>query len=166
MTKPSTLRTLAMGFALLIAAGTSNSQDAARPTTEILMVCEHGNVKSLMAASYFNEIAQARHLPFHAIARGTAPNSTTVPSPIIDGLRADGFDVSSFHPTAITAADVASADRVILINTELAANFSDASKPTEKWSDVPPASADFGAASAALKSHVRTLLDRLSATSK
>jgi DNA-binding beta-propeller fold protein YncE len=27
----------------------------------IVMVCEHGNVKSLMAASYFNELATARH---------------------------------------------------------------------------------------------------------
>ena len=91
------------------------------------MVCEHGNVKSLMAASYFNELATARHLPFRAISRGRRPTPTTVPPPIIDGLKSDGFDVAGFHPTAISAADIASANRVILINTsELAADLSPA----------------------------------------
>jgi protein-tyrosine-phosphatase len=157
---------------LVVAIRASNTEPAAvwvlRPTTttEVLMVCEHGNVKSLMAASYFNELAKARHLPFHATSRGTAPNSTTVPPAIVDGLRADGFDVSSFHPTAITTADVASADRVILINTELPSGIADASKLPVQWTDVPPASVDYGAAREALKAHVRELLDQLSATPK
>ena len=128
----------------------------------IVMVCEHGNVKSLMAASYFNELATARHLPFRAISRGTSPNSTTVPPPIIVGLRSDGFDVAGFHPTAISAADIASAHRVILINTELAAGLSDGAPSTEKWTDVPPASVDYAAAREALKAHVRAVLDQLS----
>jgi protein-tyrosine-phosphatase len=132
-------------------------------TALVVMVCEHGNVKSLMAASYFNELATARHLPFRAISRGTSPNSTTVPPPIIDGLRSDGFDVAGFHPTAISAADIASAHRVILINTELAAGLSDGARPTEKWTDVPPASVDYDAAREALKAHVRAVLDQLSA---
>jgi YVTN family beta-propeller protein len=32
-------------------------QEETQPTANILMVCEHGNVKSLMAASYFNQLA-------------------------------------------------------------------------------------------------------------
>jgi DNA-binding beta-propeller fold protein YncE len=131
-------------------------------TALIVMVCEHGNVKSLMAASYFNELATARHLPFRAISRGTAPDSTTVPPPIIDGLKSDGFDVAGFHPTAISAADIASANRVILINTELSADLSGKGPPIEKWTDVPPASVDYGAARDALKTHVRAVLDQLS----
>jgi YVTN family beta-propeller protein len=143
----------------------SSLLDAARPVTEILMVCEHGNVKSLMAASYFNELAGMRHLRFHAVARGTAPNSTTVPAAILEGLRTDGFDVSDFHPAAISAADVAAADRIVLINTELASTIADLSKPLEKWNDVPPASIDYGGARDALKKHVHALLDLLSASS-
>ena len=157
---------------LAVAVRASGKEQAAvwllrpSPTTEgrpglIVMVCEHGNVKSLMAASYFNELASARHLPFHAIARGTAPNSTTVPPPIIDGLRSDGFDVAGFHPAAVSDVDVAAADRVILINAELAANISDAARPPEKWTDVPPASVDYDAARKSLKSHVRALVDQL-----
>lgn len=138
-----------------------NSPGDTQPTGEILMVCEHGNVKSLMAASYFNQLATARHLPFRAISRGTAPNSTTVPSAIINGLRTDGFDVADFHPMAIAAADVASADRVILINTQLSSQLSSASRATEKWTDVPAASVNFGAASEALKAHVERLIDEL-----
>lgn len=139
-----------------------NSQEIAPSAAQILMVCEHGNVKSLMAASYFNELAKARHLPFRAIARGTAPNSTTVPPAIIAGLHADGFDVSNFHPAAMTAADVAESARVVLINTELASSISDSSKALEQWTDVPPASTDYGAAREVLKAHVRALLDQLS----
>ena len=157
---------------LVVAVRGSRTEPAAvwvlrpAPTAQVLMVCEHGNVKSLMAANYFNELAKARHLPFHAVSRGTAPDSTTVPPAIVDGQRNDGFDVSHFHPTALTAADVASADRVILINTELASGIAAASTPPEKWTDVPPASVDYGAAREALKAHVRVLIDQLAATPK
>jgi protein-tyrosine-phosphatase len=166
MTKASTLRTVTLGLALLIAAGGSGSQEASQSTAQILMVCEHGNVKSLMAASYFNQLATARHLPFHAFSRGTAPDSTTVPPAIVDGLQADGIDVADFHPTAVSAADVASANRVILINTELPAGISGASKRLEKWTDVPPASVDYAAAREVLKLHVGALLDQLSAAQR
>lgn len=151
---------------MILGTEMSNSQEAAHFTGQVLMVCEHGNVKSLMAASYFNELAAARHLPFHAISRGTAPNSIIVPPPIVDGLRADGFDVSSFQPTAITEADVAKAERVILINTELRSDISIGSKQFEKWTDVPPASVNYGAARDALKTHVRALLDQMTLNMK
>ena len=66
---------------------------ADEPTPQVLFVCEHGNVKSLMAASYFNQLAAKRGLRLRAISRGSAPDSTTVPPPIIAGLRTDGVDV-------------------------------------------------------------------------
>jgi protein-tyrosine-phosphatase len=157
----SILRILPIGLALAFGGESSSSQEAAQPTIQVLMVCEHGNVKSLMAASYFNELATARQLPFHAVARGTAPNSTTVPPPIVDGLRADGFDVSNFHPTAISEADVVKAERVILISSDLPSDISIGSKQSEKWTDVPPASANYDAARDALKAHIRALLDQM-----
>lgn len=98
----------------------SASRDTARArTSQILFVCEHGNVKSLMAASYFNQLAQERGLPFRAVSRGSAPNSTTVPHEIIQSLRGDGFDVSAFHPSAVSASDVSASQRVITIGTSL-----------------------------------------------
>ena len=41
--------------------------------------------------------AQARNLPYRAIARGTAPEPI-VPAPVRDELRSDGFEVSAFAP--------------------------------------------------------------------
>jgi hypothetical protein len=58
--------------------------------SQVLFVCEHDNVKSLMAASRFNQMAQEDRLPFRAPSRGTAPDSTTVPPAIIQGPLGDG----------------------------------------------------------------------------
>lgn len=131
------------------------------PMETVVFVCEHGNVKSLMAASYFNEIARQRKLPFIAIARGTAPNSTTVPGSIIAGLRVDGVDVSTYRPLAIDARDLASARQVVLIETSLPDALQTKPAQVLDWSDVPPASVNFEAARQSLKVHVDRLVGDL-----
>jgi len=130
--------------------------------SQVLFVCQHGNVKSLMAASYFNQMAQQRGLAVWAVARGTAPNSDTVPSPIAQSLKGDGFDVSEFHPAAVSAADVSSSRRVITIGTTLPGDAQAGPPKLEAWNDVPPADADYGATRNSLKSHVDGLLNELS----
>ncbi|RZU41481.1 protein-tyrosine-phosphatase [Edaphobacter modestus] len=129
----------------------------------MLFVCEHGNVKSLMAASYFNQLAQELRLPFRAVSRGIAPDSTTVPPAIIQGLRADGFDVSSFHPSAVTSSDVSASQRVITIGTVLPvdAQLASAQPKIEQWNDVPPASVGYGATRDSLKRHIKELVEQL-----
>jgi protein-tyrosine-phosphatase len=144
------------------ACATTNIQTAA-PVASVLFVCEHGNVKSLMAMSYFNKIAQERKLPFVAISRGTNPNSTTVPKAISDGLLVDGIDTSEFRPTKVSASDVTSAQRVITIGVALPADVLATSVIPESWEDVPPASVDFQASSKSIKAHVQQLIDQLSA---
>lgn len=161
MTKTFTLRALSTVLALFIASGAANSQDTARPITQILMVCEHGNVKSLMAASYFNQMARERKLPYLAVSRGSAPNSTTVPPAIVEGLRRDGIDVAAFHPTAVETSDIAASQQLVLINTELPTNSPAQGISTERWTDVPPASVNFDAARDSLKEHVSHLIDQL-----
>jgi arsenate reductase len=146
----------------LLGACTTVPRPADPPVSEVLFVCEHGNVKSLMAASYFNQLAQERGMPFRGVPRGSAPDSTTVPPPIIAGLRAEGFDVSAFHPTAVSAADVSGSRRVIAISTALPASAEVAGTAVELWSDVPPASVDYGAARASLKAHIEKLIEQLS----
>jgi arsenate reductase (thioredoxin) len=130
------------------------------PMSQVLFVCEHGNVKSLMAASYFNQLAQQRGLPFRAVSRGTAPNSDTVPSAIAVSLKSEGFDVSTFHPAAVSAADISSSLRVVTIGTALPAGT--VGTAVEQWTDVPAASVDYAAARASLKQHVSALLEQLS----
>lgn len=85
-----------------------------------------------------------------------------VPPVIIQGLRNDGDDVSSFHPSKLSTADIAQSARVITIGVELptdaqslvGANF-------EKWNDVPAATTDYSAASISLKAHVAELVEEL-----
>jgi arsenate reductase len=147
---------------LAIISGTASvaADDAAK---KVVFVCEHGNVKSLMAASYFNQLAAQRGLPFHAVSRGVAPDSTTVPKPIAAGLHEDGFDVRDFHPSRIAAGDIDEAVRVVAISTELPPGVRVDEQRVEHWSDVPAASVSYADARAALRAHVAALLERLAA---
>ena len=132
------------------------------PERQVVFVCEHGNVKSLMAASFFNRIAQQRGLPYRAVARGSAPDSTMVPAPIVAGLREDGFDVSAFHPVAVGATDLSASRVVIAISTSLPNGAEVGGSKVEQWNDVPPASVDYGKARDSLKAHVEKLIEQLS----
>ena len=152
------MRVFSLIAALALICGIAAADDAA---TKVVFVCEHGNVKSLMAASYFNQLAAQRGLPFHAVSRGVAPDSTTVPAAIVAGLHTDGFDVSDFHPAKISNADVAGAARTVAISTDVPASVHVDEQAIERWTDVPPASSDYDAARASLKAHVAALLDRL-----
>lgn len=59
--------------AFVMTLGCSVSKSLAQNhDSQVLFVCEHGNVRSLMAASYFNQLAQERRLLFRAVSRGTA----------------------------------------------------------------------------------------------
>jgi protein-tyrosine-phosphatase len=131
-------------------------------TSQVLFVCEHGNVKSLMAASYFNQQAQQAGLPYRAVSRGITPDSTTVPPTIVEGLRVDGIDVSGFHPSAVKATDVAASQRVVTIGATLPVEAQGtAGPPIEQWNDVPPTSQGFARTQDALKVHVRKLIEQL-----
>jgi len=160
------MRRIAITIAFLIgliliaacATGTGTGQSSAQPAT-VLFVCEHGNVKSLMAMSYFNQLAHERGLPLVAISRGTALDSDTVPKAIADGLRADGLDVSRFRPTKVTNSDLNSARRVIAIGVALPADMPTPVGRIERWDDVPPASVDFEVSSQAIRTRVQALLD-------
>ena len=128
---------------------------------QVLFVCEHGNVKSLMAASYFNALAQTRHLPYRAVSRGVAPDSDHVPDFVRTPLASEGFDVASFHPQRITPDDVAASERVVVISTAVPADASSANEKVEQWIDVPPASKDYAKSRDSIKEHVAELVDRL-----
>ncbi len=162
MSLPSPSLAAGLIATLLLAAAPAGAADASAPAPFVLFVCEHGNVKSLMAAEYFARLAAARGLAVGAIARGTAPNATTVPPPIVAGLLADGYAVAAFVPRAVSAADAAGALRVVVIGTVLPENVAAAAPSVEAWNDVPAASQDYAAARAALLRHLDLLLNALS----
>jgi arsenate reductase len=126
----------------------------------VLMVCEHGSVKSLMAASLFNQAAAERGLPFRAISRGVNPDES-VPAQVAAALTKEGFDIKDFVPARFTATEVESAARIIVIGVDPAALSPDAKVSIDSWNDVPAASVDYNAARASLKQHVDALLAEL-----
>lgn len=166
----SILRSVFAGFLTFvgaIAATVGNCQARAplQPepkAAQVVFVCEHGNVKSLIAASLFNQLAEERGLPFRGVSRGLNPEKD-VPAKIADALRGDGVDVKGFKPQPLTPAEVAAASRVIAIGVDLTSFPRDEQVPTELWNDVPPASIDYGASRAALLRHIGVLLDELQA---
>jgi arsenate reductase len=149
-------------IAVLWLAGAPGCRSPAPPRDPIpvLMICEHGSVKSLMAASLFNKAATQRRLPYRAIARGVSPDAS-VPPAIAAALARDGFDVTHFVPSTASAAEVALAARVVVIGLTPEAVNGRASAPVDAWLDVPAASVDYAAASASLQQHVDALLNEL-----
>jgi arsenate reductase len=162
MLRHSSLATLTIAAAAITACASHTEHPPAAVGT-ILFVCEHGNVKSLMAASYFNDLARERNVGVRAMSRAAALDSVTVPTAIVAGLKDDGFDVAEFRPIALSAVDVAASQRVIVISTALPAGADVRGKTVESWNDVPAASVDYAAARNSLKAHVSQLVAQLQA---
>jgi hypothetical protein len=77
-------------------------------------------------------------------------------------LRGDGFDLSSFHPSAVRVSDISASQRVITIGTALPTDAQAAAQPKiEQWNDVPPASVNYAATRDSLKSHIKKLVEQL-----
>lgn len=153
-----------LGLAIWAMSTTLSAQELARPLEQnrvVVFICEHGNVKSLMAASYFNQIAKERKLPYLAISRGVEPDANSAPPAIVQGLAQDHIDVRDFRPQKIADAELNAASRVITIGTTLVNPTPALTDKRRKWNEVPPASVDFKASSQVLKSRVNALIDEL-----
>jgi hypothetical protein len=154
--------------AALCAACTGTS--AASPPAEIpaaeapvVFVCDHGSVKSLMAASLFDQAAARRGLRVRARSRGVNPDAA-VPAAIAAAMVQDGFDVANFRPQALSEQDVAGAARVVAIGVDLSEHGGLARTPIASWNDVPPASVDYPRARDELARRIETLLDDMQHT--
>jgi protein-tyrosine-phosphatase len=160
-------RFLLLVVAVIAVAGVATGYSVAQISTapdakaKVLFVCPSGN-RSLMAASYFNQEAGKLGLPYRAIARGVAADSTAVPQPIVEGLRADGIDVSGFHPAAVKASEAAAAHRVVTIGATLPTEVQKAAgAKIEQWNDVPPPSDGFAMTRDLINAHVHQLIEKL-----
>lgn len=125
----------------------------------VVFACEHGTVKSVIAAYWFNRLAAERKAPFRAVSRGIAPDAA-IPPGVAAGLAADGFDVAGFRPLPLVAADVTGAAQVVAIGADsplLAASRA----PVARWDDIPPASVDYAASRDAMRARMGLLLDAL-----
>jgi arsenate reductase len=144
---------------LVVALGTqARAQDSAEPA-RVVFVCEHGSVKSLVATEYFNLRAKARGLAYRAIARGTAPEPT-VPRAVRDGLRSDGFDVSTFEPRKFQASDVERASLIVSFDQDIA-SIAGAQTRYLTWDDLPGVLTDHTRGKDEIVRHVDALIDEL-----
>jgi protein-tyrosine-phosphatase len=131
----------------------------------VVFVCEHGNVKSLIAMQWFNRVAAERQLSVRAVSRGLTPENP-VPPPIRARLKDDGFDVSAFEARALRPSDVEGAPRLVMIGADAPAWARDFGTRVEVWTDIPPASEDYGASRDTLKERIGSLLSALAPPKK
>ena len=124
----------------------------------IIFVCEHGAAKSVLAATYFNQLAQERNLSFHAIARGTHPDEELSLNTVA-GLQADGLRPSESVPQKLSLEDVEVAQQIIAF-CELPIEFQQNVK-IEQWTDVPPISENYERARDVIVEHLRSFVNHL-----
>lgn len=132
----------------------------ASQTPVVVFVCEHGAAKSIVAAAHFNRLAEAQHLAFRAIARGTNPDKEVAPK-AVEGLRADGLLPTESVPTKISKADLTGAQRVITF-CDLPDDYASGVK-VERWEENLPVSENYGKAREKMVEKIRRLLGELKA---
>jgi protein-tyrosine-phosphatase len=143
-----------------VALSAQSTPAKSSPPKTVVFLCEHGAAKSVIAAAYFNKLAAERHLPFHAIARGTTPQEDLSKSAVA-GLKNDGVAFPEDKPRLLSSDDEKKAVRVVAfcpVPDKLAK-----SKPVERY-DVPAPSDGYDKSRDEILKHVRDLIDQLAAT--
>lgn len=131
-----------------------------KPT--ILFLCPHNAAKSVIAAAYFNQLAEQSALLVTADSAGTEP-SEAVPALVVALLAKDGIDVAHYQPRQVTADDLRDAERIISMGCTPEV-LAIAPERIELWSDVPPLSQEPDRASAIIRAHVEQLINEWIAT--
>ena len=111
---------------------------------KILFLCAHGGAKSVIAASYYNRLANGDE----ATSAASEEPYDAVPEPVADFLEREGFDVRGFVPHRVTDEERQRATRVVDI---------------EQLAGVPKASEDLEGSVAAIRRHVEELVKELHA---
>ncbi len=125
-------------------------------TGTILFLCPHNAARSVMAAAYFDRLAQEHGLSLRAASAGTEPDDR--PSlAVVAALRDDGIDVADHRPRRVMAEDLADALRVISLGCDVD-ELTPPGVPVERWDDVPPTGRDLGASRAAIRRRVALLV--------
>ena len=124
----------------------------------ILFVCEHGAAKSIIAATYFNKLAEQQNVNIQAIARGTNPDQELSPKTVA-GLRADGLSPAGQVPEKLSEVDVANAQQIVTF-CELPEEYQNRID-IETWEGVPAVSENYEEARDAIVGRINLLLDKI-----
>lgn len=129
------------------------------PTSRIVFVCEHGAVKSVLAAEHFNRLARARGLEIEATPRGIEPDPE-IPELVRQALSDEGFDVSRVRPTSLGIDDLSDATLVISLDADVESIVA-GTVPIEQWNGLPSVMENYASGSAMLVARVEALVSRL-----
>jgi arsenate reductase len=122
----------------------------------VVFVCEHGAAKSIIAASYFNKLANETNSGLRAIARGTNPDQEISPKTML-GLSNDGLAPTESTPQKLSLADLKSAQRIVTF-CELPMEYHN-KVAIEQWDDIPPVSEDYEKARDAIIARLYLLIN-------
>jgi protein-tyrosine-phosphatase len=134
---------------------------AAAAAATIVFVCEHGNVKSLIASQWFNRLAAERGVTMRAVSRGVTPDSPAPPAVIAERLQREGFDVRAFQARRFSPEDLRGASRVVMLGTDAPAWVAPSGVAVERWDAIPPATERYDEAREALRTRILALIDAL-----
>lgn len=124
----------------------------------IVFVCEHGSAKSVIAATYFNKLANERNLQWEAITRGIDPDKN-LSANTAKGLLSDGLQPENTVPQKLTQRDFTRAEKVVLFNP-LPDSFN-VKTNLQYWLGLPAVSEDYTKARSEIVRKVTELLDSL-----
>jgi arsenate reductase (thioredoxin) len=127
----------------------------------VLFLCPHNIAKSVIAAAYFDRLAQQAALPFTAESAGTEPENEMMTT-VVTLLASEGIDVSSHQPRLVTDAELASTTYIVSMNCEIDA-LVPSGVPLERWDDIPPVSQNAALSASIIRQRVAQLVARLQA---
>jgi protein-tyrosine-phosphatase len=154
----STMKTLLL---VLAAAGAAQKKPADHSErADVVFVCAHGNVKSLIASQWFNRLAAERGIGARSVARGVTPQNP-VPTAIADRLRREGMNLAAHHARSLAPADVEGAARLVLIGVVAPSWTRREGLEVESWDGIPAASESYEASRDALRARIEMLLASL-----
>jgi arsenate reductase len=128
-------------------------------TEKILFLCPHAAAKSVLAAAYFNRLAQKQGLDFVADAAGTEPDEVVAPA-VVKLLAGEGMDMSHHKPRRVSEIELKTAHRVISMGCTLD-DFAIAPESVEEWLDIPAPSQDLLGARDRIEAHIQALIRNL-----
>jgi len=155
MPKPFSRRFFIVGALLWSGAYLAHAQTTKSP--HVLFVCLHGSVKSPIAREHLRRMAAARGFSIVVESRGIAPEDG-VSAGLNAQLAHEGIDPRREPLMALTAADIASADVVVIFNPLPNALAISAARD---WSDIPSMNDDYAGARAILLPRLSSLLDEI-----
>lgn len=150
---------MALLASVLALTASDAQQDAPRQKPQVLFVCEHGTVRSLLAKVFFEQYAAEVGLPMQAVSRGTRADSV-LPPWMQRNLAADHVELGGWRPQTLSADDLANASLVVSFDVPSSATAG-AGAPRAFWDSLPSVSRDYVTGRDAIKARVHRLVDSL-----